>query len=70
MGVEGQIDLDKGIERVEIHLRAIFPALMKGRYLLSTLQIHLTEFFRPCLKQPSLSILMNGLFELQFKDRI
>lgn len=55
---------------IEIHLRAIVLALMKCRHLLSTLQIHITEFFRPCLGQPSLSIFMSGLFELQVKDRI
>lgn len=43
---------------------------MKGSHLLSTLQIHITELFRPSLRQSSLSTLMNGLFELQVKDEI
>lgn len=45
-------------------------ALTRGRYLLSTLQIHITDYFRTCIREPSLKILMNDLFEIQVKDKI
>lgn len=69
-GVRSEVDLDRNIERVEIHLRTVVLALMRGRHLLSTLQINITNYFRTCIRQPALSILMNGLFELQVKDKI
>ena len=69
-GVEGEVDLNINIELVEIQLRAIVLALMRGRHLLSTLQIHITDYFGTLLGAPTLVLLMNGLVELHVKDEI
>lgn len=68
--MEGEVDLNINIDRIEIHLRAIVLALMRGRHLLSTLQIHITDYFGTLLGAPTLVLLMNGLVELQVKDKI